>query len=107
MKSKQALLFLKKKKQKNFAIIQIVVPPRLPIVMAGLDPALAPPRHCERSEAIHLFKAPGAKDGLLRYARNDGRCECSAEVQRPRPQDQKFFGSFFQKRTSSVLGTTP
>jgi hypothetical protein len=107
MKSKQALLFLKKKKQKNFAIIQVVSPPRLPIVMAGLDPALAPPRHCERSEAIHLFKAPGAKDGSLRYARNDSRCNWPAELQHPRPQEQKFFGSFFQKRTSSFLGTTP
>jgi hypothetical protein len=31
-----------------------------------------PPRHCERSEAIHLFRASGAKDGLLRCARSDG-----------------------------------
>ena len=29
-----------------------------------------PPRHCERSEAIHSFFA--RRDGLLRFARNDG-----------------------------------
>ena len=30
------------------------------------------PRHCERSEAIHL--AVQRKHGLLRFARNDGCC---------------------------------
>jgi hypothetical protein len=28
-------------------------------------------RHCERSEAIHLFAGGVRKDGLLRFARND------------------------------------
>src|SRR6266851_3537964 len=33
--------------------------------------ASAVPRHCERSEAIHSFFT--RRDGLLRFARNDGR----------------------------------
>jgi hypothetical protein len=34
-------------------------------------PPLTLLRHCERSEAIHSFFA--RRDGLLRFARNDGR----------------------------------
>jgi len=38
--------------------------------MAGsAKPSIAPRRHCERSEAIHL--AAQRKNGLLRFARND------------------------------------
>jgi hypothetical protein len=57
---KKAVTFLKKSNQKTFAL------------RAGaLEPHC---RHCERSEAIHLFRANGTKDGLLRRCapRNDG-----------------------------------
>src|SRR5438445_9650864 len=35
-------------------------------------------RHCERSEAIHSFFTP--RDGLLRFARNDGKSFAIREV---------------------------
>jgi hypothetical protein len=53
------------------------------------------PRHCERSEAIHLFRAPGTKDGLLRCARND---EFVLAQALPRPAYAKVFWFFFSKK---------
>jgi hypothetical protein len=54
--------FFEKKKQKTFVCFGLV---RGQFVTASS-------RHCERREAIHLFRALGTKDGLLRCARNDG-----------------------------------
>jgi hypothetical protein len=59
---KQATSFFEKKEAKKLLLLR-----------ARAVAQRHPHRHCERSEAIHLFNAPDAKDGLLRCARNDGR----------------------------------
>jgi hypothetical protein len=49
----------------------------------GAEPRLYH-RHCERSEAIHAFFA--WRDGLLRFARNDGDGQQLAFSQRDAPE---------------------
>jgi hypothetical protein len=55
------------------------------------------------------FRAASQKDGLLRCARNDEALSflCRTGETAPAPDTQKFFASFFQKRSSFFLPPLP
>ena len=62
-------------------------------------------RHCERSEAIHSFSMP--RDGLLRFARNDGGADFAGWVEptgraNARPMTGSAKQSMFLRIASSL-----
>ena len=57
--------------------------------LAGRFQAVPPHRHCERSEAIHL--ATERKNGLLRFARNDGETRIRIPAAQIRPRFARNF----------------
>jgi hypothetical protein len=82
--------FFEKKNQKTFAYWGLG---QLRWQGARATASLRAERSNPGSEAI------AAEPGLLRFARND---EGAGLRRGQRPQEQKFFASFFQKRSSSL-----